>query len=321
MTSMPLVSVIITCFNIRDYISDAIRSVQAQSYDNLEILVVDDGSTDGTHDVLASCLLLDNIRYLKKENGGPSSARNLGITEAKGDFVAFLDGDDIWEPDKLKLQVDALLNNPSAGMIFSDFTTFYNSGSFVTSKNKSMFNGLEPVKYEYLFSRNNFIYPTTVIVKKKCFEVCGVFDEALRGPEDWDMWLRIVHHFEIIGIAAPLARIRQHLSNISMNVPAMLENERRAIDKQRSYISKLDYSKRVARLYLLNADRSVHNGNRSQAFLLVQKGLSYYPFLFLPICIVLIKVVFGGKLTETLRRGIDKKKYFRKLFEIIYKRY
>jgi glycosyltransferase involved in cell wall biosynthesis len=316
----PLITVIITCYNIQQYVEAALRSVLNQSYGFVEIIVVDDGSSDNTEAVVRPYLSDGRVSFLRKENGGPSSARNHGIQRAQGEFIAFLDGDDVWEPDKLELQAEALLNNPSAGMVFSDFSTFDSSGSFVTCKNKSLFKELEPVQYGFLVSRNNFIYPSTVVVRKKCFEVCGVFDETLRGIEDWELWLRITRHFHILGLHPPLAGIRQHLSNISANVPAMLLTERRAIDMQIPYLSKLDYRKRVARLYYLNADRSVHNGNRTQAFRLLLKGVQSYPQI-LPIGIVVTKMVLGGTTIEALRRGIDEKPIFRRLFELIYKRY
>ena len=316
----PLITVVITCYNIHQYIADAICSVLDQSYRNYEIIIVDDGSTDETRDVIVP-FLTKHIRCLAKENGGPSSARNMGIAHAKGDLIAFLDGDDIWEPGKLTCQVDALLNNPNAGMVFSDFSTFDGSGLFVSCKNRSMFRNLEPLAYRYLVSRNNFIYPTTVIVRKACFEQCGVFDETLRGPEDWDMWLRISRHFNIIGLHAPLARIRQHSSNISMNVSAMLENERRAIEKQIPFLGYLEYRKRLARLYFLNSDRSIHKSDRHEAFRLLIKGVISYPLLFVPFCIVLAKFIVGGKFVEQLRRSIDTNKYLRGIFEVIYRRY
>lgn len=318
MTSMPLISVVITCYNIRNYVSDAIRSVQAQSYNKLEILVVDDGSTDGTGEVVAS---FEAVRYLRQENGGPSSARNTGIANSKGNVIAFLDGDDIWESDKLMRQVDALVLSPAAGMVFSDFSTFDTSSVIAASKNKSLFKHLEPIQYKYLVSRNNFIYPSTVIVRKECFERCGVFDETLCGPEDWEMWLRIARYFAVVGVNAPLAWIRQHPTNISSNVSAMLDNERRAIHKQLPYLGRWEYLKRVARLYLLNADRCIHNGSRLQAIQLMAQGFVLYPLLFVPFCIVLAKLVVGGNLAQAMRRSINNIPYIRALFEFVYKKY
>jgi glycosyltransferase involved in cell wall biosynthesis len=316
----PLTTVVITCYNIHEYITEAISSVLDQSYRKYEIVIVDDGSTDETRNVIFP-FLNNNVKYLAKKNGGPSSARNMGIAHAEGDLIAFLDGDDIWEPDKLLCQVNAMLNNPNAGMIFSDFSTFDSSGLFVSCKNRSMFRNLEPLEYHYLVARNNFIYPSTVIVRKSCFEQCGVFDETLRGPEDWDMWLRIARHFDVLGLHSSLARIRQHSSNISTNVSIMLENERRAIEKQVPFLGYLEYRKRLARLYLLNSDRSIHKGDRLEAFRLLIRGVIAYPFLLVPFCIVLAKFIVGGKSAELLRRSIDKNKYLRGIFEIIYKRY
>jgi len=321
MKPLPLVSVIITCYNIRDFIGDALLSVQNQTYVNIEIIVVDDGSTDGTHEKLHALSLNGNVTCLRKENGGPSSARNWGVDRAKGELIAFLDGDDLWEADKLERQVASLLAHPQAGMIFSDFSTFDTDGIVVTCKNKSMFTNLEPVSHAYLVSRNNFIYPSTVVMRKSIVEQYGGFDESLRGPEDWDLWLRVVRHSTVIGLHTPLVKIRQHANNISANVSVMLENERRAVEKQRPYLGRMAYRKRLARLYLLNADRSIHNGNRWQALNLFYKGIIIYPFHVVTVCIVLAKFLVGGKLSNSLRRTIDVNSWLRQCFELVYKKY
>jgi glycosyltransferase involved in cell wall biosynthesis len=319
MTPRPLVTVIITCYNIRDYLEDAICSVLNQTYDNLEIIVVDDGSTDGTDELMRSYRMA--LVYLEKVNGGPSSARNYGVARARGEFVAFLDGDDIWERFKLEQQVAVLSTHTELGMVFSDFSTFDEAGTVVTEKNKSMFCHLEPLAYEYLVDRNNFIYPSTVLIRKKVLDQVGGFDESLRGPEDWDLWLRIVRYAAIAGIHAPLARIRQHATNISGIVLPMLENERRAIENQRAFLSSICFRKRLARLYLLNADRSIHSGQRIQALVLVCKGMIIFPFHLIPLCIVLVKFFIGGKLMVLLRRAVDGNRLFRQCFELLYRKY
>ena len=111
----PLVSVIIPTYNSSQYIKEAIDSVLAQTYKNFEIIVIDDGSTDNTKEVLAPYLSV--IKYIYKNNGGPASARNRGIKEANGEFVAFLDADDVWKPDRLARGVDILDQRPEVGLI------------------------------------------------------------------------------------------------------------------------------------------------------------------------------------------------------------
>lgn len=322
MTSdQPLVSVIITCYNIRNYVAAAIHSVIVQTYVHHEIIVVDDGSTDGTVEMLRHHPASNRFTLLNKENGGPSSARNFGIAQSKGEVIAFLDGDDQWEPDKLQTQVDVFMHHPAAGLIFTDFSTFTETGVMVTGKNRSMFAHLEAVPYPFLVSRNNFIYPSTVMIRRSVVELCGGFDESLRGPEDLDLWLRVARQYPILGLHESLTRIRLHLSNISSNIPVMLEHERTVIEKQRPFLSPLTYRIRLARLYFLNADRSVHNGDRLQALRLLGKGMAWYPFLFIPMAIVAAKFIAGGVLVCAARRKIDNCRWLRSCFELLYRRY
>jgi len=317
----PLISVVITCFNIRDYVADALRSVLAQSYPRMEIIIVDDGSTDDSRNVLAEFFSDERVRYVAKENGGPSSARNRGITLAHGEFIAFLDGDDLWESEKLSRQMVALYDNQAAGMVFCDFSTFDSTGSMAVRKNASLFLHLQSVKYEYLISRSNFIYPSTVIVRRTAFDRCGVFDETLRGPEDYDMWLRIAREFDVIGLQESLVNIRQHSSNLSKNIAGMISNERAAIDKQRCFLSKRAYNRRIAKLFLLNADRSIHANDKLQALRLLFQGIRRYPALYVEVSVVLAKLLLGGRAVERIRRSLNHTPFGRSLFEVIYRRY
>jgi glycosyltransferase involved in cell wall biosynthesis len=319
--NLPLISVIITCYNIRGYVTDAFRSVCAQSHHCLEIIIVDDGSTDDTRSLVAEFLQDERVKYLFKENGGPSSARNFGIAQAQGEYLAFLDGDDLWEPEKLAHQVAVLQKNPGVGMVFCDFSTFDAQGTLAARKNASLYRDLQPVHYDYLVSRSNFIYPSTVMVRRIVFLSCGAFDEALRGPEDYDMWLRIVREFVVIGMHEALVRIRQHPSNLSKNIKAMIANETAAIEKQRLFLARGALRRRMAKLYLLNADRSIHANDRKQAVALLLQGLGRYPFLPVDVSIVLVKLVLGGGTVERLRRLLNGNPLARRLFEVVYQRY
>src|SRR3990170_2838516 len=116
---MPKVSVIIPTYNREKYIVETLQSVFAQTFTDYEVIVIDDGSTDNTADVLRP--YLDRIVYIRKPNGGQGSARNVGIKVAKGEYIAFLDSDDLWMPEKLELQVKYLDNNKDAGLVFTDY--------------------------------------------------------------------------------------------------------------------------------------------------------------------------------------------------------
>src|SRR5438477_8352790 len=122
-----LVSVVIPTFNSADYLVQAIQSVLAQTYQDFEIIVVDDASTDNTNGVLQS--FADRICYVRQDRGGPSAARNRGILQARGELIAFLDADDLWRPTKLARQVDYLKCHPQACLVYTDFTRGSRPGS------------------------------------------------------------------------------------------------------------------------------------------------------------------------------------------------
>ena len=119
---MPTVSVIIHTFNNEDFIAETVESVISQTYNDYEIIVVDDGSEDGTRDALLP--YMQDIRYHYKDNGGIASAKNAGISLSNAEFVAFLDHDDLWVPDKLKIQMEHFNNNPQVGLVYAKYTSF-----------------------------------------------------------------------------------------------------------------------------------------------------------------------------------------------------
>lgn len=167
-----IVSVIIPVYNGEKYLAAAIENVHKQDYHPLEIIVVDDGSTDGTAEVAAQ--FKDSIRYIYQSNSGPAAARNRGIKIAKGDVIAFLDSDDLWSDDKLKLQVSYLADNPAVEIVQGLIQ------QIELSKSKD-----EAVSPNY-----QFINLGSAVYRKAVFEKIGLFDETLRYGEDVDFFLR-----------------------------------------------------------------------------------------------------------------------------------
>jgi len=210
---MPRVSVIIPTYNRARYLPETLESVFAQTYRDYEVIVIDDGSTDNTAEVLES--YLDRIVYVRKENGGQGSARNAGLKIARGEYIAFLDSDDLWLPDKLELQVRYLDEHPDVGLVFTDYVIFEEKGS----KNKTEIGNIILSKKDLTFKRLlyfNFIPNLTVMIRKSCFDNVGLFDESreLIGGEDYDMWLRISMKYKLGHISKILAKYRQHPGNI-----------------------------------------------------------------------------------------------------------
>ncbi len=205
---MATVSVIIPTFNRQEVVGQAVQSVLAQTYTDYEVLVVDDGSTDDTEQVLHTWH--SSIRYIKKANGGPASARNEGLRHASSDYVAFLDSDDLWEPTFLQTGMSFFSNNHDLGL----FTTAHWVEPERLHRPRVKHARLEGDLYSLLFQKN-FITTSAVLVKRGCFETIGGFNEKLEQAEDYDMWLRIARRYPMVFLNQPLCRWRSHSSNVS----------------------------------------------------------------------------------------------------------
>jgi glycosyltransferase involved in cell wall biosynthesis len=194
----PLISVIIPTYNRGWIIKEAIDSVMAQNYRDFELIIVDDGSTDNTSDILNS--YHGDILVFRQENRGVSAARNRGIVEASGRFIAFLDSDDLWLPQKLFRQVEFFNKNPDAEICQTE-ETWIRNGVRVNPKRKHKKPcGMifEPSLALCLIS------PSAVMIRRSLFEKVGGFDETLPACEDYDLWLRISCRYPVYLIETPL---------------------------------------------------------------------------------------------------------------------
>lgn len=213
-----LVSVIIPTFNSAQYLPQAIDSALSQSYAKVEIVVVNDGSTDNTKEVITP--YQEKILYFYKENGGPGSARNFGIEKSHGEYIAFLDADDYWLPDKLQTQMDFIKKHREYALIHSN--------TWILEEYKELyprFMNKQPSIgkiFKKLFLQN-CINNLTVILKRECFDAVGGFDEneALIGFEDYDLWLRIAVLYEIGYVDEIVSVYRIHQRNISNEFKAI----------------------------------------------------------------------------------------------------
>ncbi|MFE1744116.1 glycosyltransferase family 2 protein [Coleofasciculus sp. H7-2] len=172
------VSVIIPVYNGEKYLSEAIKNVKNQDYQPLEIIIVDDGSTDGTAEVAARSK--DSIHYVYQENSGPAAARNRGLRIAKGDAIAFLDVDDLWSEDKLKLQANYLAANPSVKIV---------QGLIQQMKLSQLAVNNQPL-FELAYQPYSYINLGSAIYRKSVFDIVGFFDETLNYAEDIDWFIR-----------------------------------------------------------------------------------------------------------------------------------
>ena len=211
----PLFSVVIPTYNSYQKLVRAVESLQEQSYQNFEVLIIDDGSTDETKSKITT-LLSAQIHYFYKTNGGPASARNLGITKAKGEYVCFLDADDTFAKEKLLLY--SKFCEKGVPFIFSDALYIQESNN-----SSNLFSSKRYIKHTSFFESllvTNFIVASTVCVKKEVLEKVAFFDESvgLKFVEDYDLWLKIARRYPLSYIEPPLTNYYVHESNNSHNV-------------------------------------------------------------------------------------------------------
>jgi glycosyltransferase involved in cell wall biosynthesis len=198
------VSVVIPTYNLARLLPEAVESVRAQSWPDLEIIVVDDGSTDETPQLLERLSREGGARCFRQENAGAAAARNRGIREARKSWIAFLDADDFWLAGKLAAQFEALESRPSAAFSYTDVVLRGEGGAEAALECGTTDRPLLP----QLLAGNMFATPT-VVARRDCFERVGLFDARLRTGEDWDMWMRLAAHFECVRVARPLTTVRE----------------------------------------------------------------------------------------------------------------
>lgn len=216
----PLVSVIIPCFNGEIFIGEAIESVITQTYHNWELIIIDDSSTDNSKGIIQKYAAKEKrIKFVQNErNRGIPSTRNIGIKFSQGEYIAFLDQDDLWFDEKLSLFVKEFIrNDETVGIIFSDVEYEY-------SENRKTFNGKtfnygtinELSKKDFLkklFLGNFIKSPSQVVLRKECFEKIGYFDEQLSGGDDYDFWLRAAGEYKFLYLDTLLTKYRFHKNN------------------------------------------------------------------------------------------------------------
>lgn len=223
---MTRVSVIITTFNSMRFFPETLASVLQQTCSDIEVIVVDDGSSDGIADWIRS-VEDSRLVFHSQFNQGVSSARNTGIRLARGEYIAFLDGDDVWEPTKLERQVKVLDLDDEVGLVHT-WLALMDEESRLTGRVLRPYSDGE-IWEEIVES--NMIACSSVIVRQSCLEVTGTFDSTLVVAEDWDLWIRVAAAYRISVIKAPLVHYRIHPSSKSKRYPEMVDDFRKIIER------------------------------------------------------------------------------------------
>ncbi|MPZ76518.1 MAG: glycosyltransferase [Deltaproteobacteria bacterium] len=271
---MPKVSVVIPTCNRAHFLHAAIESVLKQTFQDFEVIVVDDASTDETADVVRG-FSDARIRYLRHEtNKGQGATRNDGIKQAAGDYVALLDDDDEWLAEKLGRQVALLENSsPNVGLIYSGFCQ-------IDASTKRVVGHVIPEKrgqaIEDLRLKNWIGTCSTVLVRRVCFEKVGLFDEKLASAADYDMWIRVAKNYEIDYVPELLVFYTVHGNRISTNHESLIRGLEGLLKKHAPYFAL--NSKNYGRRYSSLGTNYCFNGNTKKGRKAFLQAIKLYPF-------------------------------------------
>ncbi|AFY80532.1 glycosyltransferase family 2 protein [Oscillatoria acuminata] len=224
---MPTISVIIPAYNAEKFIKETINSVLNQTFRDFELIVINDGSTDGTLEVV-STFSDSRIQVFSYPNSGPQKSRNRGIDHAKGEYLSFLDADDLWTPDKLERQLQALHDNPDAAVAYS-WTDFIN-GSGERLPGGQHFKFTNDV-YERLLLGDFIGSGSNPLIRKDALLNVGPFDESLVGGQDWEMWLRLAAQYQFVVVPSTLVFYRQSGKSWSSNLKRQEQGYQQVIEK------------------------------------------------------------------------------------------
>jgi glycosyltransferase involved in cell wall biosynthesis len=235
------IDVIIPVYNGKKFILQALDSVVHQTLSPSKIIVVDDGSTDKTHELITEFAKTSGveIQIIKKENGGLSSARNAGIKASTADFIAFLDADDVWVNNKLEKQLEVFKSTEfgNLGLVYCKYDLINEGGEKTTGYVLPLDKKFRGYVFSKMLAANKILSSGSgVLIKKEVLENAGFFDEELKFGEDWDMWIRIAEKFEVDYVDETLVHIRRHANNMSASLLSVFEGE---IEFYNKWIPKL----------------------------------------------------------------------------------
>ena len=278
--STPLVSVIIPAYNADKYIERTIRSVLLQDYENIEIIIIDDGSTDNTATVVKKLVNEDKrLHYVHQRNGGVSSARNHGYKLSKGEYLAFLDADDVWLPENIRKKVEHLQNDPVTGLVHSD--------ALLIDENDKPLDEIKKGKSGWilddLLSWNGTCIPapSSILVKREVVDTAGGFDTNLSTAADQEFFFRVAAKYKIGRVEEITWQYRMHSQNMHSNI-ALMECDT-LLSYQRATENKLFKSaafrrKCYSNMYMILSGSWYHDGkNKIKAIKYASKAVWMYP--------------------------------------------
>jgi glycosyltransferase involved in cell wall biosynthesis len=308
---MPKVSVVIPAYNAITYLPKTLESVLRQTFADFEVLIINDGSSDCILQWSAS-VRDPRVKLISQENQGLSGARNTGITQAQGEYIAFLDADDLWMPTKLEKQVLCLEDNPVVGLVYT-WTILIDEADKPTGGECSYH--IEGNVWEQIIVINPVSNGSTPIVRRCCFETVGLFARDLSGTADWDMWIRLASRYTFAVVKEPLTLYRQHSQNMHKNCQHMLADARIVIERAfQSVPLELLYlrSRAYAYFYRYQAWVSIYSGDYKQAIYCRRQALLHNPHLgqsnnFLNLSLAIFLTRWFGVDSYTSIRSINRR--------------
>ena len=302
----PTVSVVVPTYNRAHLVGRAIQSVLNQTYQDFEIIVVDDGSTDNTEELVKS-FNDPRIRYIRHDqNRGGSAARNTGIKMARGEYIAFQDSDDEWLPEKLEKQMRVFENAPAeVGVVYTGFWRIEGDKRiYIPSDKISRKEG--NIQGELL--KGNFVTTQATVLKKECFEKAGMFDQRLPRFQDWELFIRISKYYEFKCIDEPLVISYFTPISISSNQRAQVEAYGLILEKHYQDIAKS--RKLLARYQYAFGNLLCQNGDLGQGRDYLIKAVKLYPLNLKYIVATLASLLGEGAYAKVVRlkrkiRSID----------------
>ncbi|WP_040483351.1 glycosyltransferase family 2 protein [Lyngbya aestuarii] len=279
--NQPLVSVIIPAYNAEPFIAKTLTSVLAQTYKNIEVLVVDDGSQDQTAKIVQLFAEKDKrVTLFQQPNSGVAAARNLAIEKSKGEFIAPLDADDIWSAQNIEKQLQCIQIEASIGLVYAWSVEIDENDTFIGG-----FHGFEYEGdiYKELLYRNFIGNASAVLIRRSCLEKVGTYDPQLRvqnaqGCEDWDLYLRIAECYQVRVVKDFLIGYRQVTNSMSRNYNAMAKSHQLVLETiQRKYpeIPDTMYQWSQGNFYVYLAHQSSRNQNPKGAFFWLYQSLNF----------------------------------------------
>jgi glycosyltransferase involved in cell wall biosynthesis len=209
MYDTPLVSIVIPVYNGSNYLREAIESALSQTYKNIEVLVINDGSKDeGKTEAIANSFG-NKIRYFFKTNGGVASALNMGIREMKGDYFSWLSHDDVYYHHKIATQIDTLKKYSTKTVLYADYDIIDENSALIGTERVPEF---EPAALRYRLTVSHPIHGCTLLIPRSCLQQCGFFDERLRTTQDYDYWFRMADYCRFVHVPDRLIQSRHHLN-------------------------------------------------------------------------------------------------------------